>query len=146
VAQLYPQALGYLYFAFYDSQGYGGGIRLHLHTVSDPDFVAPIVPHITPQHGPRRNVSQYISVVTRRFVAAGKCLPSRCIATAALHDTAYTTLRVWEISIRVMKLRSANSVQTGDCLHYAKATMVTLPSVRGHQNDVKNAASWDQRT
>jgi hypothetical protein len=31
VAQLYPQALDSLFFAAYDSQGYGGGIRTHLH-------------------------------------------------------------------------------------------------------------------
>jgi hypothetical protein len=30
VAQLYPQALGSLFVASYDSQGYGGGIRTHL--------------------------------------------------------------------------------------------------------------------
>jgi hypothetical protein len=32
VARLYPQALGSFFVASYDSQGYGGGIRLHLHT------------------------------------------------------------------------------------------------------------------
>jgi hypothetical protein len=32
VAQLYPQALGSLFVASYDSQGYGGGIRTCLHT------------------------------------------------------------------------------------------------------------------
>jgi hypothetical protein len=32
VAQLYPQALGSLFFTSYDSQGYGGGIRPSLHT------------------------------------------------------------------------------------------------------------------
>jgi hypothetical protein len=32
VAQLYPQALGSLFVASYDSQGHGGGIRPHLHT------------------------------------------------------------------------------------------------------------------
>jgi hypothetical protein len=32
VAQLYPQALGSLFIAFYDSQGYSGGIRLRLPT------------------------------------------------------------------------------------------------------------------
>jgi hypothetical protein len=31
VTQLYPQALGFLFVASYDSQGYGGGIRTHLH-------------------------------------------------------------------------------------------------------------------
>jgi hypothetical protein len=32
VARLYPQALGSLFVASYDSQNYGGGIRLRLHT------------------------------------------------------------------------------------------------------------------
>jgi hypothetical protein len=32
VAQLYPRALGSLFIASYDSQGYGGGIRPRLHT------------------------------------------------------------------------------------------------------------------
>jgi hypothetical protein len=31
-AHLYPQALGSLFVASYDSQGYGGGIRTRLHT------------------------------------------------------------------------------------------------------------------
>jgi hypothetical protein len=35
VAQLYPQALGSLFVASYDSQGYGGGIRTRLHA-GDP--------------------------------------------------------------------------------------------------------------
>jgi hypothetical protein len=34
VAQLYPQALGSLFVASYDSQGYGGSIRTHLHAGS----------------------------------------------------------------------------------------------------------------
>jgi hypothetical protein len=34
VAQLYPQALGSPFVTSYDSQGYGGGIRPHLHTES----------------------------------------------------------------------------------------------------------------
>jgi hypothetical protein len=32
VAQLYPQAVGSLFVASYDSQGYGGGIRTRFHT------------------------------------------------------------------------------------------------------------------
>jgi hypothetical protein len=31
LAQLYPQALGFPFFAFYYSRGYGGGILTHLH-------------------------------------------------------------------------------------------------------------------
>jgi hypothetical protein len=32
VAQVYPQALGSLFVASSDSQGYGGGIQTHFHT------------------------------------------------------------------------------------------------------------------
>jgi hypothetical protein len=32
MAQLYPQAMGSLFVASYDSQGYGGGIRTRRHT------------------------------------------------------------------------------------------------------------------
>jgi hypothetical protein len=32
VAQIYAQAPGYFFVAFYDSQGYGGGILTSLHT------------------------------------------------------------------------------------------------------------------
>jgi hypothetical protein len=32
VTQLYPRALGSLFVASYDSEGYGGGIRNRLHT------------------------------------------------------------------------------------------------------------------
>jgi hypothetical protein len=36
--QLYPEAWGYLFVAFYDSQGYGGGILTRLHTESFIDI------------------------------------------------------------------------------------------------------------
>jgi hypothetical protein len=35
VSQLYPQALGSIFVASYDSQGYGGGIRTRLHAGSE---------------------------------------------------------------------------------------------------------------
>jgi hypothetical protein len=38
VTQLYSQALGSLSIASYDSRGYGGGIRTHLHAGGDPSF------------------------------------------------------------------------------------------------------------
>jgi hypothetical protein len=34
VAQLYPQALGFLFVTSYDSQGYGGGTPPRLHTLN----------------------------------------------------------------------------------------------------------------
>jgi hypothetical protein len=39
VAQLYPQALGSLFVASYESQGYGGGIRPRLHTGVHDQFL-----------------------------------------------------------------------------------------------------------
>jgi hypothetical protein len=38
VSQLYPQALGSLFVASYDSKGYGGGILTRLHT-GNSDFM-----------------------------------------------------------------------------------------------------------
>jgi hypothetical protein len=38
-AQLYPQAPGYLFVAFYDSQGYGGGILTRPHLITLKIFV-----------------------------------------------------------------------------------------------------------
>jgi hypothetical protein len=38
VARLYPQEVGSIFVAFYDSQGYGGGIRPRLHTGSDLNY------------------------------------------------------------------------------------------------------------
>jgi hypothetical protein len=42
VAQLYPQALGSLFVVFYNSQGYGGGIRSRLHPGFDLKYGADI--------------------------------------------------------------------------------------------------------
>jgi hypothetical protein len=39
VVQLYPQALGSLFVASHDSQGYGGGIRTRLHTGTSAAFI-----------------------------------------------------------------------------------------------------------
>jgi hypothetical protein len=39
VAQLYPQAPGSLFIAFYDSQGDGGGILTCLHTSPPQDII-----------------------------------------------------------------------------------------------------------
>jgi hypothetical protein len=39
VAQLYQQALSSLFVAFYDSQGYGGGILARLHTGKQSLFI-----------------------------------------------------------------------------------------------------------
>jgi hypothetical protein len=43
VAQIYPQAPGSLFVAFYDSQGYGGGILTRLHTGTNRG-ISPVSP------------------------------------------------------------------------------------------------------
>jgi hypothetical protein len=63
VARLYPQALGFLFVASYDSKGYGGGIRPRLHT----DRV-------------ENTVSDSSSVVACVSVAAGTSLPCHFLA------------------------------------------------------------------
>jgi hypothetical protein len=73
VAQLYPQALGSLFVASYDSQGYGGGIRPRLH--AREGAITSVVLKITPRHGPRGKHSSSIVVEV--------CLLRRCIATVA---------------------------------------------------------------
>jgi hypothetical protein len=52
VARLYPQVLGSLFVASYDSQDNGGGIRPRLHT--GIWINCKLVPFITHWHGPRR--------------------------------------------------------------------------------------------
>jgi hypothetical protein len=54
VSQLYPQALGSLFVASYESQGYGGGIRRRLHMGDLIGWALNCVPLITPRHGLRR--------------------------------------------------------------------------------------------
>jgi hypothetical protein len=46
VAQLCPQAPGSLFVAFYDSQGYGGGIVTRLHTGIIPIHYSPLPNHL----------------------------------------------------------------------------------------------------
>jgi hypothetical protein len=50
MARLYPQALGSLFVASYDSQGYGGGIQNRLH--SEDSYITPTVLFIITQYGP----------------------------------------------------------------------------------------------
>jgi hypothetical protein len=52
MAQLYPQALGSLYVASYDSQGYGGVILTRLHTGPQPGGPGPRIYIPQDQGGP----------------------------------------------------------------------------------------------
>jgi hypothetical protein len=71
VAQLYPQALGSLFIASYDSQGYDGDTETRFYT----GVIAPIVFKMTPRQGPRRKHSPSIDVEA--------CLLRRCTAMVA---------------------------------------------------------------
>jgi hypothetical protein len=63
VAQLYPQPLGSLFIASYDSNGYGGGILTRL-------------PTVVPLLG----------------IVAEKCLPSSCLAIDVSSDSIIPSL------------------------------------------------------
>jgi hypothetical protein len=52
LSQLYPQTLGSLFVASYDSQGYGGGIQTHLPLSRLPQFFSLYVLGADPQRTP----------------------------------------------------------------------------------------------
>jgi hypothetical protein len=70
VAQLYPQALGSLFVAFYDTQGYGGGIlnRLHKGAPTRRTRFLYLCPPVTgwPSYIPRHRVPFSLLSTTRR--------------------------------------------------------------------------------
>jgi hypothetical protein len=86
VARLYPQALGSLFVASYDSQSYCGGIRTRFHTGS-LNLLLQTVLFITHRHGLHRKhpVSNSKSIVACVFISAGRCLPSRCSETVVVY-------------------------------------------------------------
>jgi hypothetical protein len=63
VAQLYPQSLGSLFFAFYDSQGYGGVIPTRPHMGSTTTDLLVLV--IQPRYGPHRKCLFHYSLFSR---------------------------------------------------------------------------------
>jgi hypothetical protein len=67
VTQLHPQALGSLFVVFYDSQGYGEGIRTLLHAGSDLKFH--LVVFVCPQHGPhiKHRFQKFLCCVVIRY-------------------------------------------------------------------------------
>jgi hypothetical protein len=87
VGRLYPQALGSFFVAFYDSLGYGGGIRRRLHTGLTSDRLrCPICLPYNPLHGPSINHHlKSTSLVACASIAAGTRLPSRYLETALLY-------------------------------------------------------------
>jgi hypothetical protein len=77
VARLYPQALGSLFVASYDSQGSVGDIRPRLHTRSD--WVALIVFRITFCTDRAEN-----TVSKSNYIVVEACLPRRCLETGCI--------------------------------------------------------------
>jgi hypothetical protein len=79
VALLYPQALGSLFVASYDSQGYGGGIRLRLHTGQKTSLPLLCVLSLPGKHVP-----------TELFPSSGCCIVAcshSCYLAMGLHVT-----------------------------------------------------------
>jgi hypothetical protein len=76
VYQLYPQALGSHFVASYDSQGYGGVIRIRLHTGYFTLFLIVLV--ITCGHGLNRKHRSSVAVqllfVRNLLPSSGRCL------------------------------------------------------------------------
>jgi hypothetical protein len=71
VARFYPETLGSLFVASYDSQGYGGGIRPRLHIRSSLYRLRTPPP-------PTENAASFVFVFW--FVDEGMYLPSTCLA------------------------------------------------------------------
>jgi predicted nucleic acid-binding Zn finger protein len=80
VAQFYPQALGPLFVASYDSQGYGEGIRTRFNTgfsYKNKNFWKEQIAYFhLIRHEPHRKPH-----IQKFIVAAGRSLQSRCLAT-----------------------------------------------------------------
>jgi hypothetical protein len=85
VARLYPQALGSLFATSYDLQGYGGGIRPHLHMgwLSTLYVFVLLVLIRQPWHGSCRKhrFQQFFHCCMHICIsiAVGVCLPSYCL-------------------------------------------------------------------
>jgi hypothetical protein len=104
VAQLYLQALGFLFVASYESQGYGGVIRPRL-----------LLSYVTPFHGPHRNtISNSTSIVACASVAAGTCLPTRALAAAACSRL----LKVCCLEANVVSFYVSRSLPSKDSTRY----------------------------
>jgi hypothetical protein len=81
---LYPQALGSLFVASYDSQGYGGGILTCLDTWQHSDlFLDSRYIALGRSHRKHFNCT---SIVACLFFAAGTCLLRRCLAINVYSD------------------------------------------------------------
>jgi hypothetical protein len=65
VAKLYPQALGSLCFASYDSQGYGGGILTCLYTDNGTTLEVEVTLRLTVSQSVSLGVEPHLRLMTR---------------------------------------------------------------------------------
>jgi hypothetical protein len=81
VAQLYPQALGSLFIASYDSQGHDRGIRPRLHTGMSHSLSQPV---FDPRYMVSGQIQQKTPFPNNSFIVIEICLSHCCIETAVL--------------------------------------------------------------
>jgi hypothetical protein len=65
VARLYPQALGSLFVASYDSQGYGGGIRTRLHAGMESQIKVKVTLRLTVGQSVSLGVEPHVGLIIR---------------------------------------------------------------------------------
>jgi hypothetical protein len=106
VAQLYPQALGYLFVASYNLQGYGGGIRTRLHAGMSVSSVSHLLKRMLCQlkrehllEGLSLSVHENPSVRTSVCCYGNNCLPMSLqwehLCPLPRKQSAYVYIVVW---------------------------------------------------
>jgi hypothetical protein len=115
VTQLCPQALGSLFIASYDSQGYGGGTRTRFSAGTTTTVLFVLV--IQPRHGPHRKLLFHYCVFSRcwgnmsteLFPSKGCCTVAclySCYLAMGLHVTTGKLQNCPQVSSRIFcKLR-----------------------------------------
>jgi hypothetical protein len=107
VAKIYPQALGSLFVASYDSQGYSGGIRTRHHR--GLKRVYRTIAQRRSLHGPHRKQP----LCCWGVFTAGTCLPSQCLEKGCITPLFYCCMRVIPVNgcLDPQFLQGANTPQ-----------------------------------
>jgi hypothetical protein len=82
ISRLYPQALGSLFVASYDSQGYSGGIRTSLHAGLTSTSCVRIA--LDPRYTASARIQQETQFPNNSYIFIEMCLHRRCIETTVL--------------------------------------------------------------